>query len=112
MYKQQSIFFRHSVLPVVGVTMPILSKKQQGERTRGDTENTRPPHHPLPAPPEDHTQPRPPLSSHPIPPRNELTFHCQLSHGSPTREIHNFSTVKELYVRVGDAFDIDPNRVS
>lgn len=89
--------------------MPVLGKKQN-ERSK-DAENIRPRSRPpLPAPPDDPFRRRP-LASHPIPPRNELTFHCQLSHGSPTKDIQDFSNVKELYSRVGEAFDIDPSTV-
>ena len=89
--------------------MPILSKKQT-DRSRVN-ESSRSPRPPFPAPPDDPTRVHP-LSSHPIPPRNELVFHCQLAHGSPTKDIQNFSNVKELYTRIGEAFEISPNSVN
>ena len=82
-----------------------MSKKQN---SRSKATDMRPP--PLPAPPDDparHHQ----LLSHPIPPRNELVFHCQLAHGSSTKDIKSFSNVKELYSRIGEAFDIDSTMV-
>ena len=48
---------------------------------------------------------------HPIPSRNELVFHCQLAHGSQTRELKDFSSVKELYARIAVAFDLSPEDV-
>lgn len=94
--------------------MPVLGRKHSNRSK--DAENIRPglppqPRRSLPGPPEDPHRYRP-LASHPIPPRNELTFHCQLSHGSPTKDIKDFSNVKELYAKVGEAFGIDPNTVN
>ncbi len=40
-----------------------------------------------------------------------LIFHAQLAHGSPTGKIENFSNVKDLYQRIGDAFSIPPSEV-
>ncbi len=88
--------------------MPIMSKKQNDRLKDTATPLLHPPT--LPSPPDDpsrHYQ----LLSHPIPPRNELAFHCQLAHGSATREIKSFSNVKELYTRIGHAFHIDPDTV-
>jgi len=36
----------------------------------------------------------------------QLSFSCQLAHGSPTAKISNFSNVKELYSRIADALKI------
>ena len=41
----------------------------------------------------------------------KLIFHAQLAHGSPTGKIENFSNVKELYQRIGDAFSLSPSEV-
>ena len=56
---------------------------------------------------------KPPASTEPrpIPVRNELVFHCQLAHGSQTRELKDFSSVKELYARIAVAFDLSPEDV-
>ncbi|KAH8340096.1 hypothetical protein KR067_009200 [Drosophila pandora] len=35
-----------------------------------------------------------------------LVFHCQLAHGSPTGLIHDFSSVRELYQKIAECFDI------
>ena len=43
--------------------------------------------------------------------RKELVFHSQLAHGSATREIKDFSNVKELYQKLVDAFGLAPNEV-
>ena len=56
--------------------------------------------HPQPPPPP----PAPPISS--IPSRHELIFHTQLAHGSATKEVKDFSNVKELYAKIAVAFDI------
>ena len=68
---------------------------------------------PLP-PPQDNHRPTPHVSnssSLPLPARQELVFHCQLAHGSPTKEIKDFSNVKELYARIAEAFEIPANQV-
>lgn len=41
----------------------------------------------------------------------KLIFHAQLAHGSPTGKIENFSNVKELYQRIGDAFSLSPSEI-
>ena len=48
--------------------------------------------------------PAPPTSM--IPSRQELVFHTQLAHGSATKEVKDFSNVKELYAKIAVAFDI------
>ncbi len=40
-----------------------------------------------------------------------LVFHAQLAHGSHTGKIENFSNVRELYQRIGDAFNIAASEV-
>ena len=42
----------------------------------------------------------------------QLSFNCQLAHGSPTAKINNFSNVKELYSRIADALKIPISEVS
>ena len=65
---------------------------------------------PPPAQPQENrhwTQlPPPPSSSSVIPSRQELVFHTQLAHGSATRDIKDFSNVKELYAKIAVVFDI------
>lgn len=63
---------------------------------------------PLPA---AHSLQAPPTKSV-IPTRKELAFHCQLAHGSATKDIQDFSNVKELYTRIGQAFSISPSEVT
>ena len=102
--------------------MPILSgqKKSGSERSPkhvqgagpGVKKNTATP--PLPAPPSPAVGgPRaaPTGGQRVIPPRQELIFHCQLAHGSPTKEIKDFTNVKELYARIAAAFGISPDQV-
>lgn len=50
----------------------------------------------------------------PPPPANQrpkLVFHTQLAHGSPTGRIEGFSNVKELYVKIAEAFKIMPAEI-
>lgn len=82
--------------------MPIFSKKSE----RKDEKQPLPT---LPPPPEPQ-KPRP-LPTYPIPHRHELTFHCQLAHGSSTREISDFASVKDLYSRVAEVFEIESEEV-
>jgi hypothetical protein len=106
----------------VCVGMPILSgqKKSGSEMSPkhvqgagpGVKKNTATP--PLPAPPSPAAGgPRsaPTGGRRVIPPRQELIFHCQLAHGSPTKEIKDFTNVKELYARIAAAFGISPDQV-
>ena len=48
--------------------------------------------------------PTPPSSM--IPSRQELVFHTQLAHGRATRDVKDFSNVKELYAKIAVVFDI------
>lgn len=72
---------------------------------------------PLPAPPalatNNPSRPTPGSGSRRgvVPSRQELVFHCQLAHGSPTREIKDFSNVKELYARIAAAFELTTDQV-
>nr|XP_006811321.1 PREDICTED: PDZ domain-containing protein GIPC1-like [Saccoglossus kowalevskii]ALR88558.1 pdz domain-containing protein gipc1-like 100 [Saccoglossus kowalevskii] len=43
--------------------------------------------------------------------RPRLVFHCQLAHGSPTGRIEGFTNVKELYEKIGDAFDMPATQI-
>lgn len=53
---------------------------------------------PVPAPP-------PPAAAAPAE-QFDMVFHCQLAHGSPTRQIRDFANVKQLYEAIGKAFGI------
>ena len=44
--------------------------------------------------------------------QKELVFRCQLAHGSATKEIKDFTNVKDMYARIGSAFEISPREVS
>eukprot|EP00794_Sanderia_malayensis_P007767 gene7767-8613_t len=41
----------------------------------------------------------------------KLVFNAQLAHGSPTGKVEDFSNVKELYQRIGDAFNISSTEI-
>lgn len=43
---------------------------------------------------------------------NSLQFYCQLAHGSPTAFVSGFSNVRELYEKIGEAFDMPSSDVS
>ena len=71
------------------------------------------PHHPTLPPPPTSSLPSSLSSTHrPIPPRRELVFHTQLAHGSSTRDIKDFSNVRELYTKIAAAFKLEPSEVS
>lgn len=44
--------------------------------------------------------------------KNQLVFHCQLAHGSPTGLICGFSSVKELYQKIAECYDFSVDEVS
>lgn len=54
----------------------------------------------------------PPPTNSVVPSRHELVFHCQLAHGSATREIKDFSNVRDLYARIAEAFATASSEVS
>lgn len=41
----------------------------------------------------------------------QLSFNCQLAHGSPTVKISNFANVKELYSRIAEALQVPVSNV-
>lgn len=43
--------------------------------------------------------------------KNQLVFHCQLAHGSPTGLISGFSSVRELYQKIAECYDIPVDEV-
>lgn len=52
-----------------------------------------------------------PIKQSSLPPPS-LVFHCQLANGSPTGLICGFSSVKELYQKIAECFDIQVDEVS
>ena len=36
----------------------------------------------------------------------DMVFHCQLAHGSPTRQVRDFTNVKQLYESIAKAFGV------
>lgn len=78
------------------LTMPLFEKKRKGPKSP-DEEAT------LPPPPDAQAKPIPQAS---LPSHQELVFHTQLAHGSPTRKIRDFSNVRELYQRIGEVFSV------
>ena len=43
--------------------------------------------------------------------QQQLAFYCQLAHGSPTGLISGFSSVRDLYRKIAECFDIRPDEV-
>ena len=41
-----------------------------------------------------------------------MVFHCQLAHGSPTKQVRDFTNVKQLYESIAKAFGISTGEVS
>ena len=70
----------------------------------------------LPPPPASQPNNAPPAARRNtqsmIPSRRELLFHCQLAHGSATRQIKDFSNVKELYQKIIEVFSLNESDVS
>ena len=42
----------------------------------------------------------------------QLVFNCQLAHGSPTGFISGFASVKELYQKIAECYDMSVDEVS
>lgn len=42
----------------------------------------------------------------------DMVFHCQLAHGSPTKQVRDFTNVKQLYESIAKAFSIPTSDVS
>lgn len=55
---------------------------------------------------KDKPVPAPPAAAAPPPEQFDMVFHCQLAHGSPTRQIRDFTNVKQLYESIAKAFGI------
>ena len=58
---------------------------------------------PLPAPPQGAAAPAEAF---------DMVFHCQLAHGSPTKQVKDFTNVKQLYESIAKAFGIPTESVS
>ncbi len=64
-------------------------------------------------PPKDKDRPVPaPPAAAAAPEQFDMVFHCQLAHGSPTRQIRDFTNVKQLYESIAKAFGIKTTDVS
>lgn len=42
----------------------------------------------------------------------DMVFHCQLAHGSPTKQVRDFTNVKQLYESIAKAFGISTGDVN
>ncbi len=102
--------------------MPLFGQKKSSQaerRANGNgipTENlanleATPSLPPPPAPDTNQSMERKPLNQAVVPSRKELVFHSQLAHGSATREIKDFTNVKELYQKLAEAFGLATNEV-
>uniref|UniRef100_A0A1B6EAC6 PDZ domain-containing protein n=1 Tax=Clastoptera arizonana TaxID=38151 RepID=A0A1B6EAC6_9HEMI len=45
------------------------------------------------------------------PPKPKLVFHCQQAQGSPTGLISGFANVKELYQKISECYDFQPDEI-
>jgi hypothetical protein len=63
-------------------------------------------------PKKDKPVPAPPPAAAAPAEQFDMVFHCQLAHGSPTRQIRDFANVKQLYEAIGKAFGIKATDVS
>lgn len=50
--------------------------------------------------------PQAPSGAAAAPEQFDMVFHCQLSHGSQTKQVRDFTNVKQLYESIARAFDI------
>ena len=82
--------------------MPFFEKNRKVSRSQEEDAA-------LPPPPEAQAKPTPQPA--PLPSHQELVFHTQLAHGSPTRKIKDFSNVRELYQRIGEVFSVPTSDV-
>lgn len=54
----------------------------------------------------------PPKPADVKPSQPKLVFHTQLAHGSPTGKIEGFTSVKQLYEKISEAFDLPEKQVA
>lgn len=92
--------------------MPLFNKKQQqSTKTSSPTERmaTSNVHDQILT--QQQQQQVSPMKQQPaVPP--QLVFHCQLANGSPTGLIFGFSSVKELYQKIAECYDIPLDEVN
>lgn len=55
---------------------------------------------------KDRPLPQPPQGGAAPAEQFDMVFHCQLAHGSPTRQVRDFTNVKQLYESIAKAFSI------
>jgi hypothetical protein len=41
----------------------------------------------------------------------EFTFKCQVAHGGPVCDVKDFRNIKELFQRMAEAVNVDPNKI-
>ena len=56
--------------------------------------------------------PEAPAAGAGVPEQFDMVFHVQLAHGSPTRQVRDFTNVKQLYESIAKAFGIGTTDVS
>ena len=54
----------------------------------------------------DRPLPQVPDAAPPAAEQFDMVFHCQLAHGSPTRQVRDFTNVKQLYESIAKAFAV------
>lgn len=65
----------------------------------------------MPPKDKDRPVPAPPTGAAAPAEQFDMVFHCQLAHGSPTRQIRDFTNVKQLYESIAKAFGIKTEEV-
>lgn len=63
------------------------------------------------APKTDRPLPTAPTGSQTPADQFDMVFHCQLAHGSPTKQIRDFTNVKQLYESMAKAFGISTSEI-
>ena len=91
--------------------MPLFKRSDTKKKSRRKSSDTTPPST-LPPPPQEKAPQVPQTASQNAVTRQDLIFHAQLAHGSPTKKIKDFSNVKEMYARIGEAFKMRASEVS
>lgn len=90
--------------------MPLFKRSDEKKRTRRKS-STSSPTTTLPPPPQEKAPQLPQSVAQKAVTRQDLVFHAQLAHGSPTKKIKDFSNVKEMYARIGEAFKMRSSEI-
>ena len=90
--------------------MPLFKRSDEKKKARRKPSASGPATT-LPPPPQEKAPQLPQSGGQKAVTRQDLVFHAQLAHGSPTKKIKDFSNVKEMYARIGEAFKMRSSEV-